>query len=112
MKKCEHFVKSGTNHTFLEQIDHIEGRNFKISNDLLQIYTFWSLSLPRWSYIGNLLFQIVWTVQIRKIWFVDIFRFFSCLHWSPVSLSLELESSETLASYWDKVAPGQLEATV
>ena len=36
--------KFSTNHTFLEEIDHIEGRNFKIINDLLKMNTFWSIS--------------------------------------------------------------------
>ena len=46
---CQNSNKFATNHTFIEQIDHIEGRNIKISYDLLLIYTFWSLSSPKLS---------------------------------------------------------------
>ena len=78
-EKCQNNNKSKTNHTFLEQIDHIEGRKFKIIDDLLHMFTFWYLSSPTFSLIGNLFPKKVRTVQIRKIWFVDIFRLFSCL---------------------------------
>ena len=61
---CQNSNKSTTNHTFLEEIYLVEGRNFKISNNLQQMYKF----MP----------EKMWTVQIRKIWFADIFRFLSC----------------------------------
>ena len=34
---CQNSNKSISNHTFFEQIDCIDGRNFKISNDLIQM---------------------------------------------------------------------------
>ena len=45
-KLVQNSNKSTNNHTFLQQIDHIEGKNVQIINDLLQMYTFWSLSSP------------------------------------------------------------------
>ena len=48
---CQNSNSSTKINIFLEQIDHIERRNLHISNDLLQIYTFWSLSSPTFSLI-------------------------------------------------------------
>ena len=46
---CQKSNKTATNHTFLEQIEHVEMRNLKISNVLFQMYTFWSISSPTFS---------------------------------------------------------------
>ena len=72
---CQNTNKSAT----IIDIYYIEGRNFKISKDLLQMYTFLSLSSPTFSQISKLFLKKVWSVQIRKIWFADILRLFSCL---------------------------------
>ena len=59
------------------------------------MYTLWSPSSPTFSLIDNLFLKQVWTVQIKKIWFADIFRLFSCLAYIGKSDAFFLHKHET-----------------